>query len=170
MILPFQSLRLTILFLGVCSLLVSFTHKEKNPYIGDWQMKLMLLKNDTIFLLSKPEYTIVYYKKNLSNSDTSAAYLQEIEKKSMTLYQSFAGMKLKITSTQIQPYDNNITSKQNQNPVNYQLVDGKIILSNTPQSSFNYNIEYLKKEDEIVMKHLQSSLQMVNIYERVKKK
>ena len=169
MILPFQSLRLIILFLGVCGLLFSFSSKEKNPYVGDWQMKLMLLKNDTIFLLSKPEYTIKYYKKNLSNGDTSAAYLQEIEKKSMALYQSFAGMKLKITSTQIQPYDNNSTNKQNQNPVQYQLVDGKIILSNTPQSSFNYNIEYLKKEDEIVMKHLQSSLQMVNIYSKMKR-
>jgi hypothetical protein len=162
-------LRLIILFIAISSLLVSFTNKEKNPYIGDWQMKLILLRNDTIFLLSKPEYTIKYYKKNLSNGDTSAAYLQEIEKKSMALYQSFAGMRHKITSTQIQPYENNSNNKQNQNPVNYQLVDGKIILSNTPQSSFNYNIVYLKKENEIVMKHLQSSLQMVNIYSKIKR-
>ncbi len=156
--------------MGISYFLFSFTHKEKNPFIGEWQMKLMLLKNDTIFLLSKPEYTINYYKKNFSKGDTSAAYFQEIEKKSMALYQSFAGMKLKISSTQIQPYDNNANNKQNQNPVNYQLVEGKIILSNTPQSSFNYNIEYLKKEEEILMKHIQANLQMVNIYAKVKKK
>lgn len=149
-------------------MLVSFTHKEKNPFIGDWQMKLMLLKNDTIFLLSKPEYTINYYQKTIGNRDSSAAYTHEIEKKSMTLYQSFAGMKLKITTTQIQPFDNNNNIKQNQTPINYQLVDGKIYMDSTKQTSFNYKIEYHKKEDEIIMKHLQTSLQMVNVYSRIK--
>jgi len=155
--------------LGTSIFLLSFTNKEKNPFIGEWQMRLMLLKNDTIFLLSKPEYTLRYYQKNLSNVDTSATYIQEIEKKSMALYQSFSGMRLKITATQIQPFDNSNKSKQAQSPVEYQYVNGKVILGNTTPSTFNYSIEHLKKEDEIITKHLQASLQMVNIYTKVKK-